>query len=409
MPATCPGRRRGLLLDLTVALVFTAAVVAITRHIPVDRGQRALDATGYASIVAAGIALGLRRTSALLGLVIVEAAVVTYLVRGYAGGPVYFALCASLFAFTAGRGRTRGLLAASCAMAGLLVAAVASDRDYGFAQLLVVGWALAAVFLGDAARSRADRALALRQRALDHEQARAEETRRLIAEDRLRIARELHDSVAHAMTIINVQAGAAAHVMSKQPERVHDALRAIQHASSDVLDQMNALLRVVRVDTDEDLRSPTPDLAQLELLVTRVGDAGLAVDLSVEGSIDRLPSPVSTAAYRIVQESLTNVLRHAGTTRAKVRVVARGPAALTVTVTDEGAPRAVLAGARPAAVATATPGAAATPPVTAGAASSGPRFGIVGMRERAAATGGALRAEPRPGGGFIVQASWSAP
>ena len=176
----------------------------------------------------------------------------------------------------------------------------AVDPGFGVDDLALVGLSAVAVLAADAMRGRRERV--------------ASRLERRLAEDRLQIARDLHDSVAHSMATINVQAGVAAHVIDRHPEQAAAALEAIRVASRDVLDELAAMLSVLRDETPA-ARHPTPDLTSLEELVESSGRAGLHVDLQVSGDLDAVPPAVSTAAYRIVQEALTNVARHASTDR----------------------------------------------------------------------------------------------
>jgi signal transduction histidine kinase len=191
-------------------------------------------------------------------------------------------------------------------------------------------------------------------------------------EERLRIARELHDSLTHSISVIRVQAGVAAHLARKRGEEVPPVLAAIQEASADAARELRATLSVLRRDEDT-----TSGLDQLPSLVARARAAGLPVDVAVTGTQRPLPPAVDLAAYRIVQEAMTNVTRHAGPACVSVRIC-YGPAALTVQVDDDGN------------------GAQVQPLV--------PGLGITGMRERAGALGGWMQAGPRDGGGFRVRA-----
>src|SRR5204862_4980542 len=138
--------------------------------------------------------------------------------------------------------------------------------------------------------------------------SREEEAARRVAEERLRIARDLHDSVAHAMATINVQAGAAAHVLDRQPEAAGSALTAIQRASAEVLEELASMLAVLREGAERPERAPAPGLTDLRRLVDSTALSGLAVELRAEGRTEAIPPALATAAYRVVQESLTNVL-----------------------------------------------------------------------------------------------------
>jgi signal transduction histidine kinase len=221
----------------------------------------------------------------------------------------------------------------------------------------------------------------LRDRAERAERTREEEARRQVHEERMRIARELHDVVSHTIGVISVQAGVAAHLLRRRPEKAAESLEAIRQASDEALGELHAMLGVLRDGDDgRPPLSPAPGLAELDALVAQAGGAGVEVQVSVEGEPRRLPSAVDLTAYRVVQESLTNVVRHAGASRARVTVSHRA-GGVVVEVVDDG-----RGGA-------------------AGNGSGGSGQGIVGMRERARALGGTLEAGPRPEGGFRVLAT----
>ena len=372
--------------DALLAAVAVPWLVFVATRIEPGAGERAVDAAGYACIVVAGAALAARRRLPLATVAVVTAALAVYLGRGHPGGPVYLTLFVALYSLAGAAHRRVAFAAGAGASAVLVSVGLVADTGPGLFHLVFVGWTAAAVFLGDAVRSRRQSVAALEERARHLQQSREEEARRRVAEERLRIARDLHDSVAHTMATINVQAGAAAHVIDRHPERAKEALTVVQQASREVLDELNALLGLLRVDPGEQAeRAPTPGLAQLERLAESSRRAGLEVALDVRRDVAGLPQPLTVAAYRIVQESLTNVVRHAGSpASATVVVDVDADGGLRVEVADDGA------GAPP-------------------AAGNGAGVGLVGMRERAEATGGTLEAGPRPGGGFLVRARWPAP
>jgi len=227
------------------------------------------------------------------------------------------------------------------------------------------------------------------QRAEEAERTKDEAARRRAVEERLRIARELHDSLTHSISVIQVQAGVAVHLARKRGEEVPPALLAIQEAGADASRELRATLQVLRSAEDGD----SSGLCQLDSLVARARAAGLPVTVTVTGAERPLPPDVDQAAYRIVQEALTNVSRHAGSAGAGDGVSASvrlwyTPDTLTVQVDDDGkGDGARPAGARPA-----------------GARPAGPGLGLIGMRERVSALGGRLHAGPRDGGGFQVRA-----
>jgi len=222
------------------------------------------------------------------------------------------------------------------------------------------------------------------QEALDRasrlERERDALTRLAVVEERGRIARELHDVVAHSLSVVVLQADGARHVLETDPARAARALEAIGRTGREATAEMRRLLGVLRSPetTPEPERSPQPDLAALEALVGQVRGSGLPVTLTVSGDLSAVPAGAALSAYRIVQEALTNTVRHGGpgvSAAVGVEVRAEG---LAVSVIDDGR--------------------------GAGAADDGAGLGLVGMRERAAAVGGAVTAEPRPGGGFGVTA-----
>jgi signal transduction histidine kinase len=221
------------------------------------------------------------------------------------------------------------------------------------------------------------------QRAAALEHSREQELRRRASEERMRMARDLHDVVAHNISVINVQANTALHLMDRQPERARSALVTINDVSKQALIELRSVLGVLRdVDGNSAPRAPTPGLARLGDLVETAAAAGLTVRVREDGQRAPLPADVDLTAYRIIQEALTNSARHSGGTTATVRL-GFGDGGLRVEVDDDGTP----------------PGAGQP-----AARANGSGNGIAGMTERAAALGGTLEAGPRPDGGFGVRA-----
>jgi signal transduction histidine kinase len=216
------------------------------------------------------------------------------------------------------------------------------------------------------------------QRAAALQSGREEELRRRASEERMRMARDLHDVVAHNISVINVQANTALHLMDRQPERARSALTIINDVSRNALVELRSALGVLRDADERAPRSPSPGLSRLGDLADSATAAGLAVHIEEAERPAPLPADVDLAAYRIIQEALTNSARHSGGTKATVRV-SYGDGALVVEVDDDGIPR---------------------PP----GPGSGPGHGIAGMTERAKALGGTLQAGPQPEGGFGVRA-----
>jgi signal transduction histidine kinase len=244
---------------------------------------------------------------------------------------------------------------------------------------------LAALFLGWAVSSRRAYIAEIEARAVQAELTREEEARRQVDAERLRIARELHDVLAHGIATINVQAGVAAHVLHDRPEHAAEALRTIKATSKEALRELRGILGVLRDADETEPREPTPGLSQLDRLIDTTSQAGVPTRANISGHPRPLPATVDLAAYRILQESLTNVLRHAGRTCAVV-TISYADDAMTLTVDDLGR------------------GSTAGPPGTNGHGPKELGHGILGMRERAYALGGELQAGPRPSGGFRVSA-----
>jgi signal transduction histidine kinase len=254
--------------------------------------------------------------------------------------------------------------------------------DRGRRRFYAAGWLISAAVMVVTFRMWQLHVREAEQRADEAERTRDETARRRAMEERLRIARELHDSLTHNISVIQVQAGVAVHLARKRGEDVPPALLAIEEAGTDAARELRATLGVLRSDENGD----GSGLSQLDSLVARAQAAGLPVTVTVSGSPRPLPPEVDQAAYRIVQESLTNVSRHAGHARASVRVHYM-PQTLSVQVDDDGKGTATSTGTRP----------------------SGPGLGLIGMRERVSALGGRLNAGPRESGGFQVRAELPVP
>lgn len=235
-----------------------------------------------------------------------------------------------------------------------------------------------AASLGDATRARRAYIAEVEQRALDAEHTREAEARRRVEEERLRIGRELHDITAHSLSLIAVQAGAGERIVRTNPDAAAEAFCAIRLVSKSALDELRAMLGVLRGDDDTAPLAPAGTLSRLPELVASVTAAGIEVGLHTSGDVSLVPAFVDVSAYRIVQEALTNAVRHANATHVSVVLAVTG-SELTVEVVDDG--RGVIG--------------AATPPAG---------HGISGMRERVAALGGTFEAGGGSGGGFRVAA-----
>jgi signal transduction histidine kinase len=377
-------------------VVFAGVLTAITvwgsygeghPHNPADKvqfhGPIPQPSAGALLLVAlASVVLIWRSRWPLAVLAVSAAAVLGFTLLGYVNGAALLAPAAAVYAVATNMSVRRALAASAVTLAALL-AATAFSNPFGTSTggtVVVLPVLFAAVCLGGIA-------VANRRAFVASIQARADaEAAQRIDEERLRIARELHDVVAHTMSTINVQASAAAMVLTERPDAAADALQAIRTASKNGLRELRAILNVLRQADDAEPTAPAPSLAQVDALIEGASQAGLPTTLSVTGAPAALPAGVDLAAYRIIQESLTNAIRHSGPATATVALTYRS-GQLLIKVTDTGRGQAA-AGVRDLG--------------SAGAATQG--HGLVGMRERAAAAGGTFQAGPAPGGGFAVTA-----
>ena len=382
-----PAARRWL-TDVLIAAAVTAVQLGVASH-PWHQhaaGGMAAGGTspgGYAALVIGGAALIARRRFPVTVLAI---ALVTALWAAAAGSPMsYLGLIVAFF--TAILARKRAAAVASLVI-GYLVSCwppwligTRGHTSAGFALGLAAGL-FAMLAIAELIRGRM-------QRAAEQARSREEQLLRRAGEERMRIARDLHDVLAHNIAVINVQASTALHLMDRQPERARSALTAINDVSKQALVELRSVLGVLREAGEDAPRAPAPSLARLGDLVENAAAAGLGVSIETTGEPVPLPAEADLAAYRIIQEALTNSARHSGGSRAEIRL-SYGDGRLDLQVTDDG---------------TARPG--SRPGGPAGAADPG--NGITGMTERAAALGGTLRAEARPEGGFTVTARLPVP
>jgi signal transduction histidine kinase len=372
-PATSP--RRTLIVDVALAAGLAAIVLIGTYFASHNQPtRRPFDAGTAALIVVAAGALTVRRRYPVAVLTVVFGAILVYFSIGYANSPIWLIL---ITAYVTAVFRGHRVAAAIVAVAGL---ATIPWLDFWFRDAPAPSFAVLAglaawllVLLGAAEIVRIRR-----ERAAEAVRIRREEALRRASEERLRIARELHDALGHQLSLISVQSGVALHLNEDLPEQARASLTAIREASNRGLSELRSVLDVLRQEGEQAPRSPTSTLARLDELVSQSSAAGLEVRVETEGEVRPLPFGVDVAAFRIVQEALTNVTRHARGAVATVRVT-YADSLLTVQVEDDGA---------------------GSP--TRGSAGTGK--GIVGMRERVGALGGELQAGPRPGGGFRVQA-----
>src|SRR5215468_6496273 len=358
-----PAGGQRLLIAVDVVLGF-AVVVLYANAVHFNAvGASKPSGVGYALAVLAGFAVAARRRWPLGMLALATAACATLFGLGFSKDPL---IAVALVLYTVAV--VEPVRISLPALAG-----IRPVRVLATVSVQAAAWAI-----GVAVRRQRAYAEALRERAQREVEAQRDLAWRAVTEERLRIARDLHDVVAHSMSVIAVQAGVGHHLMTDQPDKARAALAVIETTTRDVLREMRLLLGVLRegpLDADPARLAPTPVLADLDDLVARTTSAGVRVDLRITGQVRRLPDGIEAAAYRIVQEALTNVVKHAKADRGRLWVDYR-PDALAVEVTDDG------------------PGL--------GAAQLVEGHGIIGMRERATMYGGAFEAGPLPIRGFRV-------
>lgn len=357
---------------------ITAAVAAVqvlfmTLAAQQQTDTAPLDGWAYALIVASALPLLVLRTAPIAALGASFVLTAGYWGTDYARGPIFLAMMIALIATIRAGHRLVGwtTLVIGFGVFLWLPAALRTGDAAGVGHALgISAWLLVLGLIGEGARVR-------RERGAERARVREQEARRRIGDERLRISRELHDVLAHNVSLINVQSSVALHLLDEQPEQARAALAAIKEASAETLREMRGVLGALREDGEALPRTPAPGLARLDELIAQVRSAGVDVDARVEGEPRPLPAGVDLAAYRIVQEALTNVRRHAPGATACVRIAYRSDG-LEVEIDDDG------------------PGPDRTGLVAGN--------GLTGMGERAAALDGVLETGPGPRGGLRVRA-----
>ncbi len=376
-------RRRRLILDLGIAAVLAAAMVAEM----VFRTDDRTETTPLAIAVVVVAVLPTLTRHRYPGWSLVACMALLYAVLAIVDchytAPFSSMLCGYSLALVADR---RRVVLAGLALVPAVVAAImifSDDRTLLTPEIPKnLAFVAAPLLLGAAIRNRRDYLAALVDRAETAERTREEEARRRVGEERLRIARDVHDVVAHAMVAINVQAGVGAHLLDRNPEQARRTLEDIKKVSGEALADLRSTLGMLREDAGEDDAAPVrpaQGLGELDELSESLRTAGIEVDLDVDPATATLPASVTATGYRIVQEALTNVVRHASGSHARVRVT-RGDDTLVIEVHNNGR------------------GEDSTAPPGAGQ-------GVRGMRERAQAAGGTLEAGPQADGGWRVLAT----
>jgi signal transduction histidine kinase len=344
-----------------------------------------VSAAGVALVVIHAAALWWRRHHPLTVLAVTLAALVAAQALGDPNAPSFIGVHAAAYSAGAYHGRRRAFVA-------LAVLGVAAGVDAAVVQLGRADTSYAAVAIGPfgifaLAAWIVGRYVAVRRAYLDMlvayshqlEKDRDEQARHAVRDERRRIARDLHDQVAHHLGVVSLQTSAARRWLDRDPSRTATALEAAEEAARAALQTMPAILHALRADDTRADLGPQPTLAGIDDLITAVASDDVAVDLRVHGTRRTLPSAVELTAYRVIQESLTNAVKHAGPARVVVALT-YAPDHLDVEISDDGH------------------GAAAS-------SSSGARLGLVGMQERVELLDGTFRAGPRQGGGFTVRAT----
>jgi signal transduction histidine kinase len=371
--------RRPLAQDSALALaLFVASLVTVStgRAEPVgspDTGPS--DVVLFVLVLFATLPIALRRSFPVeVFAITLSAALISDLI----GGPYQFAgALVGLYTVAAYVGRPRSIYAAAAAGIATVATGLGDSGSPAAETSAILAVFAASWLLGDNIRTRRAYLRELEDRADRLEREREESIRRAAVDEQARIARELHDIITHNVSVMTVQAAAAGDVFDTQPGRVREALDSIESTGREALTELRRLLGRVRPEDGGTELAPQPGLARLDALLEQVRAAGLQVDLTVEGTPRELPIGLDLSAYRIVQEALTNILKHAHASKATVHIRYE-PDAIELEVVDDGR----------------GPGPDETQRGQ----------GIIGMRERAALVGGALRVGRAPGGGFAVDA-----
>ncbi len=380
-------RRRVRAVPIRVQDGALAAALLVPSFLSIAHRQAGDPKSGFWAYAIAFVGLGaltFRRTNPLGTLVVTSAAAVAMTSLGYGDAGVPYASMIAFYSVAAhAKRRIRVLAFVLLGVAFLVLWLTNPTSDFHQDDIFANALAFAIIWIiGESVRARRERLALAEERAERLERERAEDARNAVSSERLRIAQELHDVVAHAMSVIAVQSGMGAHVIDTQPDEAKKALQAIETTSRSALDELRRMLGVLREEGDSGgALAPTPRADEVHTLIETVRAAGVPVELHWDGMTADVmpPDSVLLNRYRILQEALTNVLKHAGTASVVVTIVEH-VGETTIEVVDDG--RGLAAPAR-------APG-------------SSPGHGLVGMRERVALFGGTLETGPRIGGGFRV-------
>lgn len=374
--------RQWVALDVLVALVIVVPSIVVASGSDLRVSGIGWDVARYGAAALAGAALPFRRRYPV-GALMVILPTVALAVGLQVQQPLASFAALALYSVTTASSRRRSQVALGVVVVATLAAVLAAGGNrlagslFGTAAIVLAAW-----LAGENTRSRTVYAAAVAERAAEREVEREERLRRAVADERVVIARDLHDIVAHAMSVIAVRSGVARVVIDTNPDEAREALGIIETTARRALQEMRLLVGVLRRSEDGDAElNPAPGLDGVAELVDQAGHAGVEVTVEIEGEARALPGGADLSAYRIIQEALTNVARHAGPTRARLRIVYRADE-IIIEVVDEGGPKWDRPHPDPA----------------------GSGHGLIGMRERAALYGGDLTAGPH-GHGFEVRAT----
>ncbi len=364
------GRVDDRVVDAVLAVAVSAVVaVAIAADLGGTRGP---EPGAFLFALGLGVLMFVRRSYPVLTLAATVAGIIGYYLADYPPIGLAIPVAAALYS-TAEAGRTRVAVAVSVGLLAVTTGFRLAEGDdpvylFGYEFASTVGLMAAAIALGDGVRSRALLAAEQEQRA-----------RRRMEEERMRIAREVHDVLGHTVTVISIQANVATEAVDDDPEAVRAALGVIREAADGAVRELRATVGLLASSGDEDpSRAPVGSVRHLDTLVQATSDSGLPVDITVEGAPRPLPSAVDSTAYRIVQEALANSLRHSAATHAEI-VLTYGDDRLVISVADDGRG-------------------------WSGSVGDAVGSGLRGMRERTVLLGGSLVVDSRPGGGFRIDA-----
>jgi signal transduction histidine kinase len=375
-----------LVADVLLAVVVTATLLPAQWLTPpgeADTQFRDPDLLGAVLLVLSSAPVVWRRRNPLGVLVVLGMAGIAYEALGYPSTWAPIGILIGLYSTAAHLERKRSLRAAAFVAVGLVVVLLTARWEVSIGTIASNVIIFGTVWLiGDNLQTRRAYVASLQERAERAEETRVAEAQRAVAEERTRIARELHDVVAHSMSVMLVQTGAARRVLDTDPALAAESLKAVEATGRDAMTEMRRLLGVLRQDGTPAALAPQPSLAGLAGLVAQFTDAGMAVSLQVDGAERALPASVELSAYRIVQEALTNALKHAGPNVSVTVCIRYRDDDVEVVVADDG--RGITG-------------------------DDGRGHGLLGMRERVEVFGGDLTTGPRVGGGFEVRARLPVP